>query len=204
MTAEVTAWRNDLAMSADQLAYFALRTLFSETVAPAPIVPMGRAQSQPSFAIAIRGRMICCSAVAPRIRGGNLVPDDPRITLIFDPFNICDSGETRVCSFVAEKQAFREIEQLLLRDLRFDTVQPKTFVIDNLCWQHFRTYHGVQGVRIEEVTPRTRLRDWIGADPPDWLSNHDIRRWGLLERERPTGLAAGGWAATIATWLAPA
>ena len=48
-------------------------------------------------------------------------------------------------SFVEEKQAFREIEQLLLRDQRFDTVQPKTFVIDNLCWQHFRSYHGVAG-----------------------------------------------------------
>ena len=59
-------------------------------------------------------------------------------------------------SFVEEKQAFREIEQLLLRDERFDTVQPKTFVIDNRCWQHFRTYDGVSGVRIEEVSPRTR------------------------------------------------
>ena len=109
------------------------------------------------------------------------MPDDPRITLIFDPFNICERGETRVGSFVEEKQAFREIEQLLLRDERFDTVQPKTFVIDNRCWQHFRTYHGVQGVRIEEVTPRTRLGDWIGEEPPDWLLNQDIRRWRLLE-----------------------
>ena len=31
------------------------------------------------------------------------MPDDPRITLIFDPFNICDSGETRVRSFVGGK-----------------------------------------------------------------------------------------------------
>ena len=53
--------------------------------------------------------------------------------------------------FVEERQAFREIEQLLLRNERFDTVQPKTFVIDNRCWKHFRSYQGVQGVRIEEV-----------------------------------------------------
>ena len=92
---------------------------------------------------------------------------------------------------------------MLLRDPRFETVQPKTFVIDNPCWQHFRTYHGVQGVRVEEVTPRTRLRDWIGEDPPEWLSNDDIRRWGLLERERPVGLAARGWEATVAGWLVP-
>ncbi len=77
-------------------------------------------------------------------------------------------------NFLEEKPEFAEIEQLLLRDERFDTVQPKTFVIDNRCWQQFRTYHGVQGVRTEEVTPRTRLRDLIGDDPPDWVSNQDI------------------------------
>ena len=90
-----------------------------------------------------------------------------------------------------------------MRDERFDTVQPKAYLIDNCCWQHFRSYHGVRGVRIEEITPRTRLGDWSGEEPPDWLLNQDIRRWGLLERPRPPGLAAGGWAATIATWFAP-
>ena len=93
---------------------------------------------------------------------------------------------------------------MLLRDARFDTVQPKTFVIDSRCWQHFRTYHGVQGVRIEEVTPRTRLRDWIGEDPPEWLSNQDIQPLGPPgSASGRRGLAAGGWAATIATWLVP-
>lgn len=37
VTVEVTAWRTDLAMSADQLASLALRTLFSETLVPTPI-----------------------------------------------------------------------------------------------------------------------------------------------------------------------
>ena len=52
VTAEVTAWRNDLAMSADQLAYFALSTLFSETVAAMPISADGQgnesAEASPS------------------------------------------------------------------------------------------------------------------------------------------------------------
>lgn len=131
------------------------------------------------------------------------MPDDPRVTLVFDPFEICDGGEARVGSFIAEKRAFREIEQLLMRDPRYDTVQLKTYVIDNFCWQHFRTYCGVQGVRIEEVTPRTRLRDWIGVDPPEWLHNQDICRWDLLNRERPASLVSGDWATTIAAWLVP-
>ena len=37
------------------------------------------------------------------------MPDDPRITLIFDPFNICDGGEARVATMLRRSKHFRKL-----------------------------------------------------------------------------------------------
>ena len=53
-----------------------------------------------------------------------------------------------------------------------------------------------------EVTPRTRIRDRLQAEPPEWLTDRLIIDWGLLDRPAPAGVAPD-WPTTIATWLLP-
>lgn len=127
---------------------------------------------------------------------------DIRVTLIFDPFGIYPDSQGRVTDFPSEMKAFREIEELLRRDDSLETVQPRTYVIEAQCWEHFRTYRGVTGLQIQEVSPRTRVRDCLGADPPEWLTDGQILKLRLLDRQ-PSCDSAGSWPLTVATWLIP-
>ena len=82
---------------------------------------------------------------------------ETRVTLVSDPFGICAEREHRVADFPAELRAFREIEGLLRRDERFETVQPRTYVVAGECWEHFRSFRGMRGVACVQITPRTRV-----------------------------------------------
>ena len=125
-----------------------------------------------------------------------------RVTLVSDPFEICPDVEHRVADFPSELRAFREIEDLLRRDERFETVHPRTYVVAGPCWEHFRSFRGLRGVSFVEITPRTRVRDTLGAEPPQWLSDQRVLDWGLLHRPAPAGVLAD-WPATIAAWVLP-
>lgn len=127
---------------------------------------------------------------------------DIRVTLIFDPFGICPESQGRVTDFASEMRAFREIEDLLRRDEKLETIQPRTYIIEARCWEHFRTYRGVNGLHIEEVSPRTRLRDCFSADPPEWLTDERILHLRLLDRQPPASFGSS-WPRTVATWLLP-
>lgn len=128
---------------------------------------------------------------------------DVRVNLLFDPYDISQRDGTRVFDFESEKKAFREIEDLLGRDARFETVQPKIYIIAKNSSPHFDTYRHLSGVKTEEVSPRTRIRELLRAEPPDWLTNTDICEWKLLDRDPPSELLDDGWPVTIASWLIP-
>ena len=126
-----------------------------------------------------------------------------RITLIFDPFSIYQDAGVRVAGLDSEKRAFREIDDLLRRDKRLETVVPKTYVISAESAQHFQSYHGVTNVRIEKITPRSSLAEKLHLTPPDWLDDDLIYQWQLLNYPSPGGVFEEGWDATIAAWLIP-
>src|SRR5271165_2380955 len=77
------------------------------------------------------------------------MPSETRVKLIFDPYRICTAGGCRVTDLGSERLAFREIEGLLRKDAKFETIRPKTYVIEGQCWEHFQTYRGVKGVLVE-------------------------------------------------------
>jgi hypothetical protein len=131
------------------------------------------------------------------------MPGETRVKLIFDPYRICTAGGCRITDFRSERQAFREIEDLLRKDVKHETIQPKTYVIDGRCWDHFQSYRGVKGVVVEEVTPRGRARDHFGLEPPDWMSDEFIHAAGLGDRPPPSSLVGDSWAGTVAVWLLP-
>lgn len=58
-----------------------------------------------------------------------------RVTLVSDSYGICAEVEHRVADFPSELRAFREIEDLLRLDERFETVQPRTYVVAGECWE---------------------------------------------------------------------
>jgi PglZ domain len=143
-----------------------------------------------------------CSGLRTLARRGGIVASEIRVTLINDPFGICPDEDNYVSDFPGELRAFRDIEDLLRRDARFETVQPRTYGVAASCWEHFRSFRGVTGVSLVEVTPRTRVREALHAEPPDWLTNQQILDWGLLGRPAPKGVP-GDWPAVIAAWLLP-
>ena len=125
-----------------------------------------------------------------------------RITLVFDPYGVCADAGDSVRDVQDELEAFRRIEDLLQRDDRFETVTPKTYIVEAECWEHFQTYRGVSGVAFQEVTPRTRLADRLGQKPPEWLTDRQILDWQLLDRELADG-PVEDWPAAVAEWLIP-
>ena len=127
---------------------------------------------------------------------------DIRITLIYDPFGIWPASESRISDFSSEKRAFSEIEDILRRDLKLETVHPRTYIIEGHCWEHFHTFRCVNGVRIQEISPRTRVRECFQTEPPEWLTDNQILQLSLLNRQRPPSLT-NDWPSTIATWLVP-
>ena len=88
---------------------------------------------------------------------------DIRVTLVFDPFGIWAESADLVRNVRDELEAFRQIEHLLRRDDRFETVTPKTFLVHPECWEHFQSYRGVGGVTFHEVTPRRQLAERLGG-----------------------------------------
>jgi hypothetical protein len=131
------------------------------------------------------------------------MPAETRVKLIFDPYRICTAGGCRVTDFRSERQAFREIEELLRKDAKFETIRPKSYVIEGQCWEHLQTYRGVKGVLVEEVTPRRRVREHFGQEPPEWMSDEFIHGTRIGERPPPPSLLGDSWAATLAAWLLP-
>jgi len=127
----------------------------------------------------------------------------PLVRLVFDAYGVFRGEGTRISGLDAEKEAFAEIEDLLSRDSRFETVQPRTYIVGGANRAHFDTYEATKGVVIEEITPRTQIRELVRDDPPDWLVDEDICRWGLLNRDGPDSVLDEGWGATIASWLMP-
>lgn len=126
-----------------------------------------------------------------------------RVTLVFDPFSIAQEEGQRVIGLNGELSAFAEINDSLRRDARIETVLPKTYVVPASSIEHFRTYREVKGVEIRTVTPRSLVRDRIHSEPPDWLTDEDIRAWRLLEFPAPDSTFDDCWEATIASWLIP-
>jgi hypothetical protein len=131
------------------------------------------------------------------------VSSEVRVNLIFDPFGIFSAGGAHIRNAQEEKAAFRDIEELLTRDSRFETVRPKTYVIEGRCWEHFRTYREIDGVRIDEVKPRRKLNERLHADAPPWLTDEVIFNLKLWDEVGPTALIGDDWVVTIATWLFP-
>ena len=127
---------------------------------------------------------------------------DIRVTLVFDPFGIWAESADLVRDVRDELEAFRQIEDLLRRDDRFETVTPKTFLVHPECWEHFQSYRGVCGVTFHEVTPRRQLAERLGGKLPEWLTDQRILDWQLLRRAVPHG-PVEDWPAVLAEWLAP-
>jgi hypothetical protein len=127
---------------------------------------------------------------------------DVRVTLVLDPFGIWAESGHPVRDVGDEFEAFQQIEDVLRRDDRFETVTPKTFLIDAECWGHFQSYRGVYGVAFQEVTPRGRLADRMGDKLPEWLTDQRILDWRLLHRAI-SHEPVEDWPVLLADWLAP-
>jgi len=127
---------------------------------------------------------------------------DMRVTLVSDPFGIWAESADLVRDVRGELEAFRQIEDLLRRDDRFETVTPKTFLVHPECWEHFQSYRGVCGVAFHEVTPRRQFAERLGGKLPDWLTDQRILAWRLLRRAVPDG-PVEDWPAVLAESLAP-
>jgi hypothetical protein len=131
------------------------------------------------------------------------VSNEARVNLIFDPYRISMSEGERVRDVSGELKAFHEIGHLLKRDSRYGTVHPKSYVIET-SWEHFRTYRALNGVRLELVNPRARIRERLSADPPEWLTDQMIADCKLLESSvLATSLVEDDWAATVGSCVFP-
>jgi len=130
------------------------------------------------------------------------VTRDIRVTLVFDPFGIWAEAADPVRDVREELEAFRQIEDLLRRDRRFETVTPKTFLVHAECWEHFQSYRGVCGVSFQEVTPRRQLGERLAGKLPDWLTDQRILDWRLLQRAAPHG-PVEDWPNAVTECLAP-
>lgn len=129
--------------------------------------------------------------------------NEARVTLVFDPYAISAERGQHVSGLNAERQAFAEINDLLRRDPRFETVVPKVYVIPRDSIEHFRTYREVRGVRNHTVTPRGVVCNLLQCEPPSWLTDDDIVELDLLKFAAPHSMVGDNWEATIATWLIP-
>jgi hypothetical protein len=129
--------------------------------------------------------------------------NDARVTLVFDPFEISTEEGQRVSGLNAERQAFAEINDLLRRDPRFETIVPRLYIIPRDSIEHFRTYRDVRGVKNYTVTPRGVVCKLLQCEPPAWLTDDDIIELELLKFTAPHSMVGDSWEATIATWLIP-
>ncbi len=128
---------------------------------------------------------------------------ETRVTLIFDPFDIYASGGVRVTELEDEERAFREIDCRLQTQSQDEMGEPLTVVVGQSAIQHFRTYRGIRGVRVEDFTPLRRVHEIVGQAPPEWLTDENVYQWGMLSLRPPEPPFLGSWEATVADWLAP-
>lgn len=129
--------------------------------------------------------------------------DLARINLVFDPYRISGVAGERVRNVVGELKAFREIALHLNRDPRYETVTPRTYLVET-SWEHFRTYQGLRGVHMEVISPRGLVRTRYGAEPPGWLTDRLIADSNLLDPHRSfASLVDDDWAATLGACVFP-
>jgi hypothetical protein len=128
------------------------------------------------------------------------VSADVKVTLVLDPFDIFASPGQRIASYADELKAFSEIN-IRLNAPADSTVMPLTLIIPSPWIPHFRAYRNVRGVRVEDLTPTSRVKEAIGVDLPEWLTDELIHDWGLLRLKVPQGGFRGAWESTIASWM---
>lgn len=127
--------------------------------------------------------------------------DEIRVRLIFDPFGICRTPGSRVANVASEKRAFQDIDELLRRDERFDTVNPRTYIIEAHCWEHFRSYWSVRGVAIERLSPRQQIAQQLRASPPDWLTDGLLHSWDIHKKHLLPPPPGFRWEPLVAEWF---
>lgn len=123
------------------------------------------------------------------------------VNLVHDPFRIYAGEGHRVTGLADEIKAFHTIGDLLRQASDPVTRKPRTYILDRISWEHFRSIRSARGVRTSEYTPRRQAQSAIGADLPDWLTDEAVVAWRLLLR--PVPQMKDDWAATLSEWLFP-
>ena len=127
--------------------------------------------------------------------------DDIRVRLIFDPFGIGKTQGGRIADVASEKRAFQDIDNLLRRDERFDTVSPRTFIIEAQCWEHFKSYWNVRGIAIDKLSPRHQVAQQLRAEPPEWLTDELLHDWEIHKRTLFPAPSGFRWEPLVAEWF---
>ncbi|MBP3955361.1 hypothetical protein J8F10_08720 [Gemmata sp. G18] len=125
------------------------------------------------------------------------------IDLVYDPHRIYAGEGQRVASLSQEIAAFHAIGETLRQPGDPGTRRPRTYILDRIGWEHFRSVRGLSGVRLREFTPRRQIKAAVGAEPPDWLTDDAIVGCKLLQRPGPGAMVQANWAATVAEWVLP-
>jgi hypothetical protein len=129
------------------------------------------------------------------------VTQEVLVHLVFDPFRIYAGEGQRVAGLAQELAAFRAVGDLLRNPPGSNTGHPRTYVLDRVAWEHFRSFRSIKGVRVREYTPRGQVQAHIGSEPPAWLTDEVIVAWDLLQRPAPA--VQDEWAAIASSWLLP-
>lgn len=129
--------------------------------------------------------------------------DSVRMDLVYDPYRIYAGEGLRVSGLADEIAAFHAIGETLRQSGDSTSHRPRTYILDRIGWEHFRSVLSLKGVRTVEFTPRREIRTAIGAEPPEWLTDDAIVRCKLLRRGGPGRLVQANWGATIAEWMLP-
>lgn len=128
---------------------------------------------------------------------------DVLVNLVHDPFRIYSGEGERVSSLADEIKAFHAIGDLLRQSSDPATHKTRTYILDRIAWEHFRSLRSARRVRLTEFTPRHQLKLLVGSDLPQWLTDDAVVAWNLLSRSGPATLVKDDWAATLSEWLIP-
>lgn len=129
--------------------------------------------------------------------------DATLIDLVYDPHRIYAGEGQRVAGLAQEIAALHVVGEVLRQPGDPATRRPRTFILDRIGWEHFRSVRALKGVRLREFTPRREIQNAIGSEPPDWLTDDAIVHCKLLHRSGPGTMVQANWGATIAEWLLP-